>query len=738
MTVSRRVLKGLLFSFALGLFASGARAATTFATPPDTNNDLSSIVVSTTGLTGACPGDVGTVTFTFTGGTNVQYNKQQISVYGEILGASDNGGGFTNTCNPSGNDADPAWWVIEEHTTAQADGVGTLAPDPGTDSCSENNGSTWPNNGGYASPAADDLTYSGQTLTLTFDVEVPAQALSNTTYYLELGVNFGNYQNQTGASEGYVQIPFTTGGSPNCATSSTVTLTKTLDSSLVVGQDSLYFIDYDFTTGTNNYVTDTIPSCLTIVDQSTNPNGGGAATVSGQTITWHVDSVTGPAVTGQLFVEVKDTCAAGTAVDNTANASTSGPTGASVATATANSTSGATNLTLKKTQYDQFFGAGGLPNGSPVTSGSVINYVLTYTFAGNQLECFDSFDSDTEGTSDTVTPPYKTGSNAPGPDEAGIGNGQWVPPSEDCSATTAADGAPWQIEDSDPDSGNYLYYGSTSSFASLLNTCPAMGVPASEAGCSTSVVGGSSFCGGEVISDVQVQTTGNTQDIGIVLRADDNPSDADFGDEYTVILSLNAYSTPNAGAPYNPPTQNNGHLFIQKTVINGANFGFTPYGCGTAGIAAPANFGTIDSSAEEATTNTDLTQGAWYTVAVMEVPSAGCDCSWGPCSDTIYASYWPIGTAQPATWMISYTDPDGFGCEGTWLPGVAAQGEDDAWDNYRVYATASISNAALWDTIPAGITYQSAAPTAQVVPGTKVGWSTACSTREPDPSPGQA
>ncbi|MGH7442130.1 MAG: hypothetical protein ACREKE_05585, partial [bacterium] len=337
-----------------------ANAATTFGSPPDgtgSNSNLTAITVTSSGLSGACPGDTGNLTLTFYSGPNAQYNSQQISVYGEILTAADDGGcnGFTNTCNPNGTDPDPAWWVIEKNTAVKVNGTGTMAIDPGTDSCSEDGGNTWPNNGGWDEPTADNFTAAGETLTASFDIEVPAEALPDTTYYLEVGVNYGNYQNQTGASEGYVCIPFTTGGSPNCTVPSTVTLSKVLESDLTTGQDSLYLVNYDFTTGSNNYVIDSVPPCLTILDESTNPSGGGKATVNAgtNTITWSIPNASAASPkSGQLYIEVEDTCANGTQVVNTANASTSGAGGASVASASVSATAGSIQLTLTKQQYD--------------------------------------------------------------------------------------------------------------------------------------------------------------------------------------------------------------------------------------------------------------------------------------------------------------------------------------------------------------------------------------------------
>jgi hypothetical protein len=210
-----------------------------------------------------------------------------------------------------------------------------------------------------------------------------------------------------------------------------------------------------------------------------------------------------------------------------------------------------------------------------------------------------------------------------------------------------------------------------------------------------------------VVTDVQLmQPASTTMDVGVVLRQDANPADPDFGDAYVIVLSTDPYtSIPAPGSTYSGSigTEGTGHLFVVK--VTGANT-WTPQGWAPYSAYAIA----------EDSNNNPVRLDTWYTIKTMELPSANCAGSSGPCSTTLYAKYWPVGSPEPAGWAITMTDPDAFGGAGTWYPGVYGEGAQAGYDNFRVYGRSSLQNAALWDTVPAGISFVSATPSAQVLP----------------------
>jgi len=670
-----------------------------------TDNNLS--VTVTANLSSACPGGVVPVTVAMTAIKN--FGSQSPTIYGEYMagGNADLCTQFDQTTQPNASKGVPAWFVVEKNTL-------TTSPDPQTD-MQNWSGSTWPNNGGYVA----GVLSQGQSEMVTFQVEIPATMIPGRTYDLMIGVNL-NYQNNSGASEGYDCIPFTVPAT--CPTTPAVSLSKSVDSELIAGQDSLYLINYSFTgTGAANFVQDVVPSCLAVVDESTNPANNTSAALAGNTVTWQVQNAApGTTVSGVLYVEVQDgTCTNGSQVCNTAAYSTAGGGGPWTSTPMSETctTAGGIDLSLSKTQEN--FGGDVLPNGAFEAAGATVTYVLSYTFVGTQLNCFDGFKGATVGS--YQLPSSGTGNTAY-PGTALSTDANWIA----ASAGTAYD-ATWNVvDDINAESGNYLYYPnagySNAGYNVLLDTCASIGVAPVDSSCPPP--GGVSFCGGELISDVQLMQAGDgSEDVGIVLRTDDNPADEDFGDQYLVLLSVDSFSSaPDAGYAGNFPAgtcgggtisagnEGLGHLFIQKNINGAAN---------AASFNAPANSaGSVAESVECSTVVLDT----WYTVKVLEVPSANCGCSFGPCSDTIYAKYWPAGSLEPSAWMISFTDPDAFGCEGNWLPGVGGQNGQAAYDNYRVYGSSSLTGGSLWDTVPAGITYVSSNPAAQLVPGTMVAW----------------
>ncbi len=119
----------------------------------------------------------------------------------------------------------------------------------------------------------------------------------------------------------------------------------------------------------------------------------------------------------------------------------------------------------------------------------------------------------------------------------------------------------------------------------------------------------------------------------------------------------------------------------------------------------------------------------WYRVHI-KVSQVG--------NDYLYqAKAWPRGDPEPSAWMATWTqtggatDPnwrcDGMGNYTDWRPGFNEQGGDgtvyDSFDNFVIYNPFTASNAVLYDTIPAGMSYLSSnGATAPVTTGPIVEW----------------
>lgn len=190
--------------------------------------------------------------------------------------------------------------------------------------------------------------------------------------------------------------------------------------------------------------------------------------------------------------------------------------------------------------------------------------------------------------------------------------------------------------------------------------------------CPSAEPNGEDFCGGLVQSDVRIDGNAANGDVGMVIRDNGQPY-SPTGKSYMVIMSID-----NGGGVYN--------LSVQKN-----NNGSTAWPTGV-------NVPTIPQPA----------RSVWYTLKAWEDPAS---------PGHIRVKFWQRGTAEPTNWMIDWTDPSPFPC-GTngdgqvWQPGIAGQSDLMSYDNFRVYASVSLHNAHIWDSVPLGVDYVSASPAA--------------------------
>ena len=541
------------------------------------------------------------------------------------------------------------WWVIGGSAGSNAAGVYPVPPN------------TYPSSydPGYKTNTSG-LAWG--TRTVSFPITIPAAATSNKTY--RLNVVTSNYNLSPGAapsgpnpagdggtSRACLDIPLTCAPpAPSCWAQ------KRVEGTLNNGQIMVYWIDYDFFNTNSISITDTVPNCLQI--QSAQTPAGGTVSIVGQTVNWTLGNANAAAnyrKKGTLWIKVLTGSGPGGACSNNVNTPTCNSatySTADCASAPTNSicqVEGTVNLVLSKAQYDINMTA--LPNGTTVANGSTVNYVLSYNLSGDVLRCFDAFQT------------YALGSYSPPALGGGLPAGGWS------SSPGSSPLAKWNVVDSTPTGDHYLqflqngYPGTgNSDYESLLYNCPG------------AQPNGEDTCLSEIVADVQhAQPNDQNADVGIWLRNDSQPCAMGY------MLLLSGDLNPGPGT---------GHLVIQRN--NGT--------CGAGCCTWP-----VDSA--NAATNSAL-DGVWYTIKAVEVTPGH-----------ILAKYWERGTPEPSGWMINYTDGLGAlpGCATAngavgdghvWRPGLAGQNSENHFDNFHVFSVASVTGAAIWDTIPGGIDYR--------------------------------
>jgi hypothetical protein len=247
---------------------------------------------------------------------------------------------------------------------------------------------------------------------------------------------------------------------------------------------------------------------------------------------------------------------------------------------------------------------------------------------------------------------YTVATSAPAANASPAWSGNWM-----ADPQTGSQGASqWDIVSVNNDTCLQFVPASASDYRSLYYTCGA--AAAQVASCSNI----------DIVADVRLDDPANQGlDAGIWVQSDNGA--CPIG--YLLVLSGDS----NAGAAANA------HMAIQR------NNGTCGSGCCNWTGAAP---------------NTAMYSQVWYTAEVL-MASPG----------VIYAKFWQRGTPEPTGWMLTYTDSAPLACPGVSNHiGLAGLGGQTEFDNFQVSVASSVSNASVWDTVPAGIGFQASAPAA--------------------------
>ena len=427
---------------------------------------------------------------------------------------------------------------------------------------------------------------------------------------------------------------------------------KRVEGTAAIGEPMLYWLDYDFINSTNNQVRDQIPACMTIIDQQPNPFDGTPATKVGNLVTWRVAD----AVAGSTPIAFREKGALWVLVNLTAGAP--GPCAGNV---------------CNTGQYTNTFFGGVWQDTNQVcqTVGQANVQILKRQY--------DSLYAPVSNANNGNTINYVLQYTLSGSglrcfdsfNSYGVGTynanaipgGQWLKDPDSNNLDQ------WAIN-SLPNGERYIQYkNNQSTYRILRYDCPA------------AKTNGEDICGNTMIeADVRIDGNAANGDTGLVIRQNGKATGGG-NNAYMVILSVDSQGPGNV--------QN---LQLQKNA--------DPFNAGTAWPAGGGYTAPLASAPK---------QGVWYTIKALELTPG-----------TFNIKYWERGTPEPA-WQVTYTDPTPYSCgaalDGSmWKPGIAGQNDLMSYDNFRVYASASLANAHLWDSVPLGIDYVSSAPVAQGIP----------------------
>jgi hypothetical protein len=491
-----------------------------------------------------------------------------------------------------------------------------------------------------------------QCLTYTANITLPADMAYNTNYRIKITLDNNNVP-QSDVGDQVVSFPFTT-----CTPSGSMSnLLKRVEGTASASQIMLYWLDYQFFNSTTDQVQDVlVDPCLTVLAEAPSPKTGAAATVStsgsGTTITWDVpDAVATSAPTaymsqGSLWVEVAVNGSCPSNLCNQGAIKGTGTGGTWLQPATAYECQVTGSANVQVTKRE-VNNATGLPFTGAAQPGDRVRYLLTYSLSGSGLKCFDQFDEYASGTYASAALPANMATN-------------WAP----AAGSTGTD--QWSIK-SDGGGDKYIQYACTGGCVGN-NYAPLLW----QGACASTGTNGTCASGTMVQVDVRIDGNSSNGDTGLVLR--DNGLACPNEENYYLILSIDPFPS--------------GNLMIQRNNKSPCNSStnITWYGVtltNTAGGVSPIG-------------------GVWYTIKVLEQPLG-----------TFSLKEWQRGTAEPSNWQYTWTDPNPFLCTDAnngWKPGLAGQADLMSYDNFRVYSALSLTNARVWDSVPQGVTYQSASP----------------------------
>ncbi len=464
----------------------------------------------------------------------------QIDIKAAMIGSADYPGCATSTTTVLAD----RWWVIYSDTTS------SIPATPATDY----NGIGQGGNGYQVSGLpSGNPTWGTETLAIPFTISNTVSALG--TDYLMVYLK-GNYVDPTSTTgfDDEICLPITVGSSGCSNPAPSGTVSARVAGTASNGNIMVYWLDYNFFNDTGLSITDAIPACETILAYSPSPTGA-AATVAGNTITWAVPDASLSATPyplesiGSVWVEVQVGSGCGYPLcDQAAFAGAGGLAGSSNSLCQANGQ----NVLLSKQQYDASFNQ--LSNGSSVTAGATVNYVLNYSISGAQLKCFDPFN-------------YTVATSTPAANASPAWSSNWMADSQ-----TGAQGASqWNIASINNDTCLQFVPASASDFRELYYTC---GTAAAQVASCTNI---------DIVADVRLDDPANQGlDAGIWVQSDNASCPAG----YMLVLS----GDDSAGNAV-------GHMAIQRMI------GTCGSGCCNWVGAAP---------------NAVMYSQVWYTAEVLE------------------------------------------------------------------------------------------------------------------------
>ncbi len=575
----------------------------------------------------------------------------------EVMAAIISGGGHTAldaTCNTAGQ-----YFVIDNKVT----GAGNIASGP--NEYDQTAGATGVNTAAVytglstSSPGGSCAANAAGAAVITWPIYIDSAYLAGGTYSFVTAVaedyyTCANAASSTAAFNFSIPLPAT-----GCTLADTAGSATAAPGSLI-----LYTFNYSFVNATSYTLTTAVPANTTV--SSISPGG----TLSAGTITWI--PYTGSAantITGTAWVMLSvNAGATGTITDAAAGAAYNSTT---TTTSTCNSPSANVTvqdptLTLNKSE-----------SATSAAAGSPITYTLGWLASGLNLDYYDSYDNDTDGSTTGTGLGYD-----------GTGYTRYL-------AQNGTDLGQWAVT-TDVQGNNYIVgtsavtntAGSDFDYPALIRNGP-----------------GVNICGGFTVQgDLQIPgglgAIGSAGDCAMVVAV--NASQG---------LTMSAAISGNSQPAY---------FYFQKN----QNYNTDVYAGGTGAPQGTDNLPSFPTSG-----GSPIIPGNWYTVNV-NVQFSGA----GPITYT--ATLWPTGVPADAATFV-YIDPNDAtdytliagkpnnpvtisGCSCGWSQGWQTYETTgiDYFRNLQVYSGGPVSNYSITDAIPPGITYVSASvPPSTGAPG---------------------
>jgi len=494
---------------------------------------------------------------------------------------------------------------------------------------------------------------SGNPTWSTTQIQVPITIMNTPA---ALGINYlmvylkGNYVDPTGITgfDDEVCIPLNVGSSGCTAPPPSGNVYKRVVGTASSGNIMVYWLDYNFFNDTGLTITDAIPACETILAYAPNPKDGTMPTPAGNSITWTLPDANATSTPYPL--------------ESQGSVWVEVSVGAACAYPLANTATyaGGSGLAGSSNTLSQANGQNVILNKQEFdVNFNQINSASSVTL-GTQVNYVLQYNISGQVLKCFDPFNYTLGTAMPAANASPSWGGSWMADSQTdiAPAQSGAGDTQWNIVSYNGDKALQFMPGSagSSDYRAIFYTCAA--ASAQVAAC-TNV---------EIITDVRLDdATNQGQDVGVWLQNDN----AVCASGYMLVVS----GDNNAGNAV-------GHISVQR------NNGTCGAGCCSWTACCQSN---------------TFYSGQWYTVDALEVSPGVID-----------AKFWARGTPEPVGWQLQYTDPIGIlPCPGANNHiGLGGQGAKTEYDNFQVVVPQSVTNASVWDTVPASIAFQSTAPTA--------------------------